>query len=120
MNIADIAAIVNAGGGGGGGTGGGSAYDFVFSVDTTTSTIVYGLESGDFDQVVAKLKNHEMVIGCQHGFNREFPTSGQNYIFTGADYSEGDHFITTLWRYLSNMSQTLTLIWLPDGTVFED
>ncbi len=117
MNIADIAVIVNAGGGGG---GGGSAYDFIIQIDITTSTPAYSLYSGDFDAVAKKLQAKEPVFGAtiQTDDDLDGFVGVAKLAYSGATYEDGA--IITRWTILDTPQSFRNLVWVEDGTVFED
>ena len=64
MNIADIAAIVNAGGGGGG-TGGGADCDIIISyeADNPTSPSDLTLVKWDYESIYKKLREGKLITG---------------------------------------------------------
>lgn len=119
MNIADIAAIVNAGGGGGGGeTGGG--FDFVIKCDNTTSELIYGLDSGDFDKVVEIIQNHACLTAYCYSYSTVLNNVSHNLIFRGAYYNDDDDMIETTWYNPNSSMSSVYLMWQRDGTVYED
>lgn len=114
MNIADIAAIVNAGGGGAGG-----GYDFIIKDDVTTSTGVLSLDKGDFEAVKAKILNHEMVTGYAWAFSSNDTIIRNLWYFRYAQYISNGDKIVTHWFLFSAGTAPLDVAveWRSNGEI---
>lgn len=124
MNIADIAAIVNAGGGGGQPSGG-SGYDFVIKREQSGGDTTYSLVSGDFNAIVTKIQNYEPISAYIQLVDTENQTNGQFGWFRDALYDgEAQEIGLTVWWFAYNNGNYAPaykyLYWTPDGEIHED
>ena len=120
MNIADIAAIVNAGGGGGAG-GGAGGYDFIIARDGQNSSLPPQLKYGDYNKIKNKIEDSAFVDGAFYWYF-EGEAIQRNAILGSVELI----YDSVLGEYLRVTFQALPeyggipILWYPDGTLVFD